>query len=164
MSKRAGVAWFLLMAALFLALNRDAYRGYFRDDEIDNLSWAPHIPVADFLKGIVTPRFFENNFRPVGHFYFHAAEAFFGLEIPGYVAVIHAIHLLNVWLLWLLARRLGAAPVATGAACAWFAFHMALFDAVWKPMYVFDVECATFCLLSLICYARGRWVLSFAAF
>ena len=24
--------------------------------------------------------------------------------------------------------------------------------------------CATFCLLSLLCYARGRWVLSFAAF
>jgi hypothetical protein len=156
--------WFLLMAALFLAMNRGAYRGYFQDDEIDNLSWAPHVPVTDFLKATVTPRFFVNNFRPVGHFYFHAAEAFFGLEFPGYVAVIHAIHLLNVWLLWLVARRLEAAPLAAGAACAFFAFHMALFDAVWKPMYVFDVLCATFCLLSLLCYSRGRWVLSFAAF
>lgn len=164
MSKRAGLAWFLLLAALFLAMNRDAYRGYFRDDELDNLSWAPHVPLTDFLKGVATPRFFENNFRPVGHFYFHAAEAFFGLEFPGYVAVIHAIHLLNVWLLWLVVRRLGAPPLAAGAGCAFFAFHMALFDAVWKPMYVFDVSCATFCLLSLLLYARDRWLLSFAAF
>src|SRR5471030_774732 len=164
MSKRSGLMWFLLMAALFLAMNRGAYRGYFQDDEIDNLSWAPQVPVTDFLKGVVTPRFFVNNFRPVGHFYFHAGEGFFGLEFPGYVAVIHAIHLLNVWLLWLLARRLGAAPLPAGAACAFFAFHMALFDAVWKPMYVFDVGCAAFCLLSLLFYSRGRWVLSFAAF
>jgi hypothetical protein len=164
MSMRAGVVWFLVLAALFLAMNRDAYRGYFRDDELDNLSWAPHVSVADYLKGIVTPRFFENNFRPVGHFYFYAAEAFFGLEFPGYVAVIHAIHLLNVWLLWLLARRLGASPVAAAGACAFFAFHMALFDAVWKPMYVFDVSCATFCLLSLLLYSRQRWLLSLAAF
>jgi len=164
MSRRAGFAWFLLLAGLFLAMNRDAYRGYFRDDEIDNLSWAPHVPLADFLKGVATPLFFENNFRPVGHLYFHAAEAFFGLEFPGYVAVIHAIHLLNVWVLWLVVRRLGAPPLAAGAACAFFAFHMALFDAVWKPMYVFDVTCATFCLLSMLFYARDRWLVSFAAF
>src|SRR5260370_2506564 len=41
---------------------------------------------------------------------------------------------------------------------------MALFDDFWKPMYVFDVLCARFCLLSLWCYASGRWVLRFAAF
>jgi hypothetical protein len=41
---------------------------------------------------------------------------------------------------------------------------MALFDDFWKPMYVFDVLCATFCLLSLWCYASERWVLSFVAF
>ena len=31
-------------------------------------------------------------------------------------------------------------------------------------MYVFDVLCTTFCLLSLWCFARERWVLSFIAF
>ena len=78
--------------------------------------------------------------------------------------MIHAFHLLNVWLLWLVARRLGRRPVAAAAACLFFGLHMALFDDFWKPMYVFDVLCATFCLLSLWCYARERWVLSFAAF
>jgi hypothetical protein len=151
-------------AALFLTVNRDAYRGYFQDDEIDNLSWAPYLGPVDFLKGAVTPQFQPNNFRPVGHYYFHAVEEIAGLNFPAYIAVLHAFHLLNVWLLWLVARRVGAAPFAAAAACLFFGLHMALFDNFWKPMYVFDVLCATFCLLSLWCYATERWVLSFVAF
>jgi hypothetical protein len=164
MSKRAGLLLFVGFAALFLTVNRDAYRGYFQDDEIDNLSWTPYLAPLDFLKGAATPRFQANNFRPVGHYYFHAVEEIAGLEFPVYVAVLHAFHLLNVWLLWLVARRLGATPFAAAAACLFFGLHMALFDNFWKPMYVFDVLCATFCLLSLWCYAEERWVLSFAAF
>jgi hypothetical protein len=164
MSKRAGLLLFAAFAALFLTVNRDAYRGYFQDDEIDNLSWAPYLGPLDFLKGAATPQFQANNFRPVGHYYFHAMEEIAGLDFPIYIAVLHAFHLLNVWLLWLVARRLGAAPFAAAAACLFFGLHMALFDNFWKPMYVFDVLCATFCLLSLWCYASERWVLSFAAF
>ena len=164
MSKRAGLLLFAAFAALFLTVNRDAYRGYFQDDEIDNLSWTPYLGPLDFLKGAATPQFQANNFRPVGHYYFHAVEEVAGLDFPVYVAVLHAFHLLNVWLLWLVARRLGAAPFAAAAACLFFGLHMALFDDFWKPMYIFDVLCATFCLLSLWCYASGRWVLSFAAF
>jgi len=164
MSKRAGLVLFVAFAALFLLVNRDAYRGYFQDDEIDNLSWAPALGPMDFLQGALTPRFQVNNFRPVGHYYFHAVEELAGLDFPAYVAVLHAIHLLNVWLLWLVARRLGAAPFPSAAACLFFGLHMALFDDFWKPMYVFDVLCATFCLLSLWCYATERWVCSFVAF
>lgn len=164
MSKRAGLLLFAAFAALFLTVNRDAYRGYFQDDEIDNLSWTPYLGPLDFVKGAATPQFQANNFRPVGHYYFHAVEEVAGLDFPVYVAVLQAFHLLNVWLLWLVARRLGAAPFAAAAACLFFGLHMALFDDFWKPMYIFDVLCATFCLLSLWCYAGGRWVLSFAAF
>jgi hypothetical protein len=145
-------------------VNSAAYRGYFQDDEIDNLSWTPYLSPLDFLKGTLTPRFQANNFRPVGHYYFHAVEEVAGLEFPVYVTVIHGFHLLNVWLLWLVARRLGAGTVASASACLFFGLHMALFDDLWKPMYVFDVLCATFSLLSLWCYARERWVWSFAAF
>ncbi len=164
MSKRAGSILFVAFAALFLMVNNGAYRGYFQDDEIDNLSWTPYLSPLDFLQGAATPRFQPNNFRPVGHYYFHAVEEVAGLEFPAYVGVIHAFHLLNVWLLWLVTRRLGAAPFAAAGACLFFGLHMALFDDFWKPMYVFDVLCATFCLLSLWCYAGERWVLSFVAF
>ncbi|MEO8595727.1 MAG: hypothetical protein ABI759_20575 [Candidatus Solibacter sp.] len=155
---------FAVFAALFLLVNSSAYRGYFQDDEIDNLSWTPYLGPADFLKGAATPLFQPNNFRPVGHYYFHAVEELAGLDFPPYVAVLHGLHLLNVWLLWLVIRRLGSARFAAAAACLFFGLHMALFDNFWKPMYVFDVLCGTFCLASLWCYAAERWVLSFVAF
>jgi hypothetical protein len=164
MSKRAGFALFLLMATLFLTMNRGAYKGYFSDDEIDNLSWTPYVEKTEFLEHTISPFFFKFNFRPVGHFYFHEMERRFGLDFPKYAASIHLIHLLNAWLLWVLARRLGSPPVAAAAAVAFFAFHMALFDALWKPMYVFDVLCGTFSLACLIFWIDGRWILSFVAF
>ena len=155
---------FLAFAAIFLLANSAAYRGYFQDDEIDNLSWAPFLGPADYLKGVATPLFFPNNFRPVGHYYFHAVEEVAGLNFPAYVAVLQALHLLNVWLLFLVMRRLGAGTYAAAGACLFFGLHMALFDNVWKPMYVFDVLCATFCLASLWAWSAGRWVASFLAF
>ena len=164
MSTRRGILLFALFAAIFLLANRSAYRGYFQDDEIDNLSWTPYLTPLDYLKGAATPLYQPNNFRPAGHFYFYAVEAAAGLNFPVYVAVLQALHLLNVWLLWLIVRRLGAPPLAAAAACAFFGLHMALFDNFWKPMYVFDVLCATFSLTALWCWSRGRWVLAFLAF
>ncbi len=164
MSRTKGAAWFLLLATIFILWNRQSYRGYFQTDEIDNVSWTPYTNAIDYLKTAVSPRFQPNNFRPVGHFFFREASLVFGLAFWKYVAVIHVFHLLNVWLIWIVVRRLGSPPIAAGASCALFALHMALLEAVWMPMYVFDVLCATFCLLSLLCYIERRWVLSFICY
>jgi hypothetical protein len=154
MSKRTGFLLFFLLAAAFLVLNRSAYRGYFQDDEIGNISWTRLSPTSAYLWGALTP-VYDQSYRAVGFFYFHLAERAFGLDFPKYVAVIHALHLLTVWLLWMTMRRLGISPVAAGAGCLFFALHAALFDAFWKPMYVFDLLCGTFCLASLLLWSRG---------
>ena len=164
MSKRSGVVCFLLLCVAFLIVNRAAYKGYFQADEFDTLSWTQFGSAGEYLTAAISPRFSIVNFRPTAHFYFHEAFRYFGLVFPKYVLVLHLIHLLNVWLIWLLARRLGASQAAAALACLFFAFHMALFDAMWKPMYIFDVLCATFCLLSVLLYARGWWILSFASY
>jgi hypothetical protein len=164
MSKRVALVCFLLLAALFVVVNRGAYKGFFTDDDFDHLSRTRTASPAVFIQGLLTPRFQPDNFRPVGHLIYRAEQAFFGFDFPKYVAVLHLLHLFNVWLVWLLARRLGARPLPAAAACAFFAFHMGFFDAVWKPAYIFDVLCATFCLLSILTYARGRWILSFICF
>lgn len=157
-------AAFALLAACFVAVNWRAYRGFFQSDELENIGWSGLLPKLFYLKATLSPRFHIDNFRPVGHFFFREASLHFGLEFWKYVACIHALHLLNVGLLWLLARKLGAPALAAAAGALLFAFHMALFDVFWKPMYVFDLLCATCCLLSLLLYAHGRWVLSFVAF
>src|SRR5579885_3002796 len=151
MNRWAGLALFVLMAALFLVANRGAYKGYFQDDELDNISWAPQVPLSEFGKTLITPRYLHQNFRPVGHFYFHEAGKHFGLDFPRYVFFIHLLHFLNVWLVWLLARRLGASPFAASTGALFFAFHMAAFDVYWKPMYVFDLLCGSFWL------GQKRW-------
>ena len=164
MTKRTAALGMILLTALFLLVNRASYHGYFQDDELDTLSWAPRADPSGYLKAVVTPRFLANNFRPVGHFYFHEAGRLFGLDFPKYMAILQLIHVINFWLLWAVAQRLRAPPLAALLGCVFFAFHMALFDAFWKPMYVYDVLCGTFCLLSLLFWTQRRWVLSFAAF
>jgi hypothetical protein len=163
MSKTKGMGLFLLFASAFLLLNRDAYQGYFQADEIGALDWTRWAPLSAYLKGAVSP-VYTDNFRAVGFLYFHLLGPVFKLDFWKYVAVLHAIHLLNVWLLWLLLRRLGAGVLAACAGCAFYGLHMALFDAVWKPMYIFDVTCCMFCLLSLLLWIRGNWILSFVSF
>ncbi len=164
MTKRAGAALLLATAVLFLIANRAAYKGYFQDDELNNIAWTRDIPVIDYVKAILTPRFFENNFRPVGHFYFREMSLLNGLDFPRYLPVLHLAHLLNVWMVWLIASHLGIGPLPASLGTLFFAFDMAAFDIYWKPMYVFDLFCATFCLLAIFLYMRRRYVLAFCAF
>jgi hypothetical protein len=164
MTKRAGAALLLFAATLFLIANRAAYRGYFQDDELNNMSWTRDIPVSGYVKAIVSPRFFNNNFRPVGHFYYRQMSLWYGLDFPKYLPLMHLAHILNIWLVWLLARRLGLSLVAASIGTALFVFHLAVFEVYWKPMYVFDLFCATFTLSTILLYARRQYVLSFCAF
>ena len=164
MSKRTGFILFLALAALFVIVNRPAYKGYFTDDDFEHLSWTRHAPMSEFVKGLLTPQFQTNNFRPTGHLLYHEEAQFFGFDFKKYLATTHVLHLLNVWLVWLLARKLGAKPFAAAAGCVLYAFHPGYFEAVWKPAYIFDVLCATLCLLSLLSYVSGRWIVSFVSF
>ncbi|MBZ5591008.1 MAG: hypothetical protein LAP39_02145 [Acidobacteriia bacterium] len=164
MSKRAGWALTIAALAIFLLLNRAAYKGFFQDDDLDTLGWARGVSASEFLEYLATPRLSPANFRPVGAFYYHALENAFGLDFPKYVAVLHALHFLNIWLVWLLIRKLGIGPLGAAAGAFFFGYHAALIDAWWKPMYVFDILCATFSLLAVLLYACDRWILSLISF
>ncbi|MBI4877203.1 MAG: hypothetical protein HY822_21425, partial [Acidobacteria bacterium] len=161
MKRVAILAAFVL---LFLIANRGAYEGYFQDDELDNIGWTRDASWKVFAAGLATPRFYESNFRPPGHAFFKLMERAAQLHFPPYVAGIHALHLLNVVLVWLLLGRLRLPPLAAGAGALFFGFHMAVFDAYWKPMYVFDVLCALFSLAALVAWTHRRWVLSLGCF
>lgn len=154
----------VLLPAFFFILNRGVYQSFFQDDEFDTLSWITDVPLHAWLHGLFTPIFDPNNFRPTGTFYYWAVHRVFGYEFRAYAVVLQALHLLNVFLIWRLARRLRIGGFGAYVGALFFAIDMAAMDAFWKPMYVFDVLCATFCLASILLYARGRWILSFAAF
>ena len=127
------------------------------------MSWTRVGPTSAFLKGAASP-LYKYCFRAVGFYFFKITEGWFHLDFPKYVAVIQAIHLFNVWMLWVLLRRLGAQVLPACFAIGFFALHAALFDAVWKPAFIFDLLCATLCLASTLLWIRGRWILSFVLF
>ncbi|MGA2133527.1 MAG: hypothetical protein ABSH50_14630 [Bryobacteraceae bacterium] len=164
MNKWIGLALCLALALAFFAANRGATRGFFQGDELDNIGWTPQVPLATFATDLVSPLYNARNFRPVGHLYFRIMSRNFGLDFPKYLPPLHLVHLLNVWLLWLLQRRLGSTPYQASAGALFFAFHMAVFDIYWKPMYAFDLFCAAFCLARLLFWIDRRWLLSFLAF
>ena len=144
---------------LFLSVNRPAYRAFFAEDDLDNLANARDVGVIDIAKTLTQPRVTGGNeFRATTYAFYAAMVRTFGLRYAPYVAAIHLIHLLNVLLIFFVARALGAEPLGACAAALFYAFHAAAFDIYWKPMYAFDLLCATFALASLWAYARGRWI------
>lgn len=146
---------------LFLIANRGAYKGWFSGDELDNLFWTPYVSWRDFLRGFLTPQFYAHNFRPAGHFFFSVLKRTADLDFRWYVASVHLLHWANVGLVYLAARRLDSSRRSAAAAALFFAFPMAAFDALWKPMYVFDVLCTMFCLLCLVAYTGRRYITAF---
>ena len=164
MNRWIGLGLFLLLAVLFLRANHGAARGFFQGDELDNIGWTPQLPLSAYAADLINPIYNGRNFRPVGHLYFRILSRTAGLDFSKYLPPLHLLHLLNVWLLWLLLRRLGLTAYAASAGVLFFAFHMAVFDLYWKPMYAFDLFCATFCLASLLAWIGRRRVLAFLAF
>jgi hypothetical protein len=160
--------WLLVFIAiavpLFLAANFASYQGFFYGDDLSTLSWAKSGNVPEFLGWLVSPRVNDVNFRPVGAFYYRLLGGTVGLWYPAYVAVLQLLHLSNVICLYLLLRRLELPAWSSAAGAAFFLFHIATMDAYWKPMYVFDLLCGTFCLLTLLLYTRGHWLLGLVTF
>jgi len=158
-----GVALVAAVLLLSLALHRDAYRGYFEDDDLDSLTWARLLPLGNLVLGLASLKYPPDQGRAPGYFYFAALYRRYELQYPPYVLVLQIVQSLNVLLLWLILRRLGLPPPACAAGALFFAFSAALFDAWWKPMFIYDVLCTTFSLASILAYSYRRWVLSFLA-
>src|SRR5258708_27685076 len=159
------VLFTLCVAGLFLIANYFAYQSFFTGDDLDNMANARLVKWADIGRVLTDPAFVgPKTFRAVGFSYYLVLVRFAGMQYWPYVAGIQAIHLLNVLLLWLLARALGAELLGAGAAAVLYVFHAAAFDVYWKSMYVFDLLCATFVIASLLAYVRGWLVPSLVFF
>jgi len=155
MTRRVLVVAVILM--LFLIANRAAVEGYFSDDDLDNLSWATVAGIDSFAREIVTPEFSKTNTRPTGGLFYRWMGLGFGFAFERYVPPLFALHFLNCGLLFWLARRKGVGEWEATAACVFFLFHAALLEAWWKPMYIFDLLAATFCLVTWLLFGSRYW-------
>lgn len=156
------LAW-LLMAVVFVIVNRAAFEGYFSDDDLDNLSWTTVVAENALPAELVSPVFSEKNVRPVGAYFYRWTGRAFGLDYQKYIPWLFGLHLLNGALLYLLLRRKECSEQGAWAGMLFFVFHAALLEAWWKPMYIFDLSCATLILLSWL-LIRNYWPLAWLAF
>lgn len=158
------VAFFTGALLVFFFSNRAAYKGYFSDDDLDNIGWPTIAGNDTFISAILTPRLSEFNFRPIGDLYYRYVGRAYKLRFPPYVFVLQLLHVVNALLLFWLLRRLDFSTVAAGAGAMFYGVNAVILEAYWKPMYVFDVLCAMFCLITLLLYLRGRWILAIVPF
>jgi hypothetical protein len=155
----------ICLVSFFFIANRAAYRGFFAEDDLDNIANARAAELSYYGKTLLKPMIARDSvFRPIPGLYYFAMARTARLQFTPYVAAIQWIHLINVLLIWLLARTLGASRLGASAAALFFVFPAAVFTVFWRPMYVFDLICATFCLLTLLAYLRGPWLLSIVLF
>jgi hypothetical protein len=154
---RTPAVWLLLLWLLWV-VNKGAYKGYFAGDDLDSFAWMRWAPAETFLTGLVSPAFSATNFRPVAHALLAGLYQWAGFEFRWYVAAVQVLHVLNLGLLWGLLGRLGFAWASRVCGLCLFAFHVACLEAYWKPMFLYDVLCATFCLAALWAWvAGGPW-------
>lgn len=156
--------FFLFMFVLFYFANSAAYQGYFSGDDLDRTGWSSFIGIDTFYHELLTPKLSENAFRPIGCLYYRFLWRTFNLTYWPYVAVLQTGHFLNVILLFLFLRRLEFAPFAACAGTLFYAFHAMLIKAYWEPQYMFEVLACMFCLITMLLYARGRWILALIPF
>ena len=155
----------IFVAGFFLIANRAAYRGFLSDDDFENIANARQAGLSFYAEKLIEPAISGDViFRPAADLYYWVLSRAAGLNYGRYVAAIHLIHLINVCLVWLLARSLGAPPLGASAAALFFSFQMAVFDVYWQPRFVFDALCGTFTLLALIAYVEGRLIFSLVFF
>ena len=136
------IAFAILLVLFFFWMNRSAYRGLTSPTTI----WitSPTRADLDFSsgigKGLLSPYIGRgDSFRAAGYSYYFAMAKAAGTHYAPYVAGIQVIHLLNVALIFLLARALGAKLIGACAAALLFVFHAAALDVYWKAMYVFEL-------------------------
>jgi hypothetical protein len=158
------LAVFLAAAVLFYFENRPAYKSYFSDDDLDKMGWPTVIGNSDFAKEILTPKYSEGLVRPIGYLYYRYMGRIFKLNYQPWVAVLQAGHLINVVLLFFVLRRFGFSDLAAGVGALFYVFHAALIDIYWQPQCIFEVLCCMFCLLTLLLYIRGHWILALIPF
>jgi hypothetical protein len=151
----------VLMVLPILAY-RDAYRGYFDADDFGSLDWARVVPLKDHIVSL--PDLKYPNGRPVGYLYYAVMARIAGFNFAPWVFVLELLGALNIALLWFLLRRLGFGEIESTLGCLFFTLSYSLFDAWWKPAFIYDVLATTFALLMMLAYFRRWWILSFLAF
>src|SRR5262249_54273988 len=95
-------------------------------------------------------------YRPLAGAFYMPLLYIFGLNPRPYHAVQLAIGLAALYLVYVLARELGAGRIASYLAPFLLAFHAGISNLYWDVAFVYDALCGVFYLGTLTYYIRLR--------
>jgi hypothetical protein len=160
----------VLLLAYFVYFNRDALPVHFAPDDMMNIEYAWRYPPLQVLLAQFTP--WSGFYRPMGGLFYIALFAVAGFNPVPYHYVLLSLLLADVYLLYRLARLLGASETAAGLAALIACYQGGLVNLNYNIAFSYDVLCGFFYLCALVYYLqirergrllRGRETLAFFA-
>ena len=147
-------AFALLTLTYFLYFNWNGLWARFGADDMMNMvsCWRP-APVR-LLLDLLLP--WHGAYRPMAGFFYLPLHHFFGLNPIPYHAVMLAILLGNLYLMYRFALRIGCGELQAGLATLIVAYHAGLSMLYYNTAFIYDVLCFSFYMGAFLCYARVR--------
>ena len=143
------------LLAWFVFFSWDGLRAHFSPDDmmnIDSFYWTPgpwRLLVSQFVP-------WKGYYRPMGGLFYLPILSGWGLNPLPYHVALSAVLLVNVWLVYRLARLLGAEWPAAALAALVVCYHAGLSNLYYNTAFVYDALCGGFYLGALAYYARIR--------
>ncbi len=148
-----------LIVAAFIALwfLAQGWRGlfvYFSPDDVMNMYWAFDTPVRKLLLSNIDP--FTTAYRPLVAAVYRILFAIFGFHPLPFRITVYALLLLNIVLVYKLARCLTGSPEIAILAAFLSSFHRRFTDIYLNNGTIYDVLCGTLYLTAMLLYIGAR--------
>jgi hypothetical protein len=144
----------VLLIAWFCYFSYDTLPVHFAPDDMMNMAGYWRMKPAQLLTSHVL--LWRGFYRPMGAVFYMPLFGVFGFDPAPYHAVILAILLANVYLVYRLATLLHAGAAAAGLAALIACYHAGLSNLTYNIAFVYDVLCGFFYLSALVYYVRIR--------
>jgi hypothetical protein len=144
----------LLTLAYFLYCNWNGLWVHFGADDMMNMAYCWRPGPARLLLGALLP--WHAAYRPTAGLFYLPLLHFFGLNPLPYHAVMLAILLGNLYLMYRFALRAGCGELQAGLATLLVAYHAGLSMLYYNTAFIYDVLCFPFYMGAFLCYARVR--------
>lgn len=148
------LAFGLLILAYFFYFNWDHLWVRFAADDMMNMSIYWKMAPVRVLLGRFLP--WTGAFRPMAGLFYLPLFKVFGLNPLPYHAVMLAILLGNLYLMYRFALRAGCGELQAALATLIVAYHAGLSMLYYNTAFIYDVLCFSFYMGAFLCYARVR--------
>jgi hypothetical protein len=145
----------LLFAGWFVYFSRDVLGVHFAPDDmmnVDSFYWTPGLWRLFYSQFLI----WRGYYRPMGGLFYLPILAVWGLDPRPYHVALSLILAVNVYLVFRLARILGASRRAAGLAALAACYHAGLGNLYYNTAFVYDALCGGFFLAALVYYGGIR--------